>query len=195
MPIRSKRRARDRPGSDTRAGRLSAADKLFETVRRSLAHRGRSRSSRSAAGSRAGYRRRGTAPRIRSRRVGWCCRRTKGAASPAALTLWSSASSGIGFPSLHAFPPVSNAPSNALCRKFGFTPPRADRFRLLGSDCTAPTGRSGPGRHRRCDAVGLFEPNLRLSRDAIARDGTAGVLLADSPSGPRRTLRRSTSPS
>jgi RimJ/RimL family protein N-acetyltransferase len=25
------------------------------------------------------------------------------------------------FPSIHAFPPVTNAPSNALCRKFGFT--------------------------------------------------------------------------
>jgi RimJ/RimL family protein N-acetyltransferase len=25
------------------------------------------------------------------------------------------------FPSLHAFPPVTNEPSNALCRKFGFT--------------------------------------------------------------------------
>jgi RimJ/RimL family protein N-acetyltransferase len=24
------------------------------------------------------------------------------------------------YPSIHAFPPVSNAPSNALCRKFGF---------------------------------------------------------------------------
>ena len=24
------------------------------------------------------------------------------------------------FPSIHAFPPVTNAPSNALCRKFGF---------------------------------------------------------------------------
>jgi RimJ/RimL family protein N-acetyltransferase len=25
------------------------------------------------------------------------------------------------FPSMHAFPPVTNEPSNALCRKFGFT--------------------------------------------------------------------------
>jgi RimJ/RimL family protein N-acetyltransferase len=25
------------------------------------------------------------------------------------------------FPSMHAFPPISNAPSNALCRKFQFT--------------------------------------------------------------------------
>ena len=25
------------------------------------------------------------------------------------------------FPSLHAFPPVTNAPSNGLCRKFGFS--------------------------------------------------------------------------
>jgi RimJ/RimL family protein N-acetyltransferase len=26
-----------------------------------------------------------------------------------------------GIPSIHAFPPVTNAPSNALCRKFDFT--------------------------------------------------------------------------
>jgi RimJ/RimL family protein N-acetyltransferase len=25
------------------------------------------------------------------------------------------------FPSMHAFPPATNAPSNALCRRFGFT--------------------------------------------------------------------------
>ncbi len=26
-----------------------------------------------------------------------------------------------GFPTMHAFPPISNAPSNALCRRFDFT--------------------------------------------------------------------------
>jgi RimJ/RimL family protein N-acetyltransferase len=38
----------------------------------------------------------------------------------AALALLIDRARGV-FPSLHAFPPVTNAPSNALCRKFGFT--------------------------------------------------------------------------
>jgi RimJ/RimL family protein N-acetyltransferase len=42
----------------------------------------------------------------------------RGVAS-AALTLLIERARG-DFPSLHAFPPVTNAPSNALCRKFGF---------------------------------------------------------------------------
>jgi RimJ/RimL family protein N-acetyltransferase len=38
------------------------------------------------------------------------------------------------FPSIHAFPPVTNAPSNALCRKFGFV--------LLGQDDFVYSGRT-----------------------------------------------------
>lgn len=36
------------------------------------------------------------------------------------------------FPSLHAFPPISNAPSNALCRKSGFTLLRQRAFVYAG---------------------------------------------------------------
>ena len=36
------------------------------------------------------------------------------------------------FPSIHAFPPVSNAPSNALCRKFDFTLRGQDDFVYAG---------------------------------------------------------------
>ena len=36
------------------------------------------------------------------------------------------------FPSMHAFPPISNAPSNALCRKFGFTLLRQRAFVYAG---------------------------------------------------------------
>lgn len=38
------------------------------------------------------------------------------------------------FPSIHAFPPVTNAPSNALCRKFGFA--------LVGQGDFAYSGRT-----------------------------------------------------
>jgi RimJ/RimL family protein N-acetyltransferase len=38
------------------------------------------------------------------------------------------------FPSIHAFPPVTNAPSNALCRKHGFA--------LLGQDEVVYAGRT-----------------------------------------------------
>jgi RimJ/RimL family protein N-acetyltransferase len=36
------------------------------------------------------------------------------------------------FPSIHAFPPVTNAPSNALCRKFGFALVGQDDFVYAG---------------------------------------------------------------
>jgi RimJ/RimL family protein N-acetyltransferase len=36
------------------------------------------------------------------------------------------------FTSIHAFPPVTNAPSNALCRKFGFTLLSATDFMYSG---------------------------------------------------------------
>ncbi len=36
------------------------------------------------------------------------------------------------FPSVHAFPPISNAPSNALCRKFHFTLLRQRAFVYAG---------------------------------------------------------------
>jgi RimJ/RimL family protein N-acetyltransferase len=49
------------------------------------------------------------------------------------------------FPSIHAFPPVTNAPSNALCRKFGFT--------LLGQDDFVYAGRT-----LRCNQWALDTP-------------------------------------
>jgi RimJ/RimL family protein N-acetyltransferase len=36
------------------------------------------------------------------------------------------------FERIHAFPPVTNAPSNALCRKFGFTPLAQEDFVYAG---------------------------------------------------------------
>jgi RimJ/RimL family protein N-acetyltransferase len=56
----------------------------------------------------------------------------RGVAS-AALGLLIDRARGV-FPSLHAFPPVTNAPSNALCRKFGFT--------LLGPAAFVYSGRT-----------------------------------------------------
>jgi RimJ/RimL family protein N-acetyltransferase len=43
------------------------------------------------------------------------------------------------FPSIHAFPPVTNTPSNALCRKFGFV--------LLGTTDFVYSGRTLPCNH------------------------------------------------
>jgi RimJ/RimL family protein N-acetyltransferase len=45
----------------------------------------------------------------------------RGIASGALTLLLERASAEPAFRSVHAFPPVTNAPSNALCRKFGFT--------------------------------------------------------------------------
>ena len=44
----------------------------------------------------------------------------RGIASAALTLLIERARAEPRFPSIHAFPPVTNAPSNALCRKFGF---------------------------------------------------------------------------
>jgi RimJ/RimL family protein N-acetyltransferase len=44
----------------------------------------------------------------------------RGVASTALGMLIERARADKRYPSIHAFPPVSNAPSNALCRKFGF---------------------------------------------------------------------------
>ena len=44
----------------------------------------------------------------------------RGIASAALILLIERAKAEPRFPSIHAFPPVTNAPSNALCRKFGF---------------------------------------------------------------------------
>jgi RimJ/RimL family protein N-acetyltransferase len=45
----------------------------------------------------------------------------RGIASRALTALIERATAEPRFPSIHAFPPVTNAPSNALCRKFGFS--------------------------------------------------------------------------
>jgi RimJ/RimL family protein N-acetyltransferase len=45
----------------------------------------------------------------------------RGVASAALALLIERVKGEPGIPSLHAFPPLGNAPSNALCRKFGFT--------------------------------------------------------------------------
>jgi RimJ/RimL family protein N-acetyltransferase len=57
----------------------------------------------------------------------------RGIASAALTILIERAEAEPAFPSLHAFPPVTNDPSNALCRKFGFT--------LLGQDDFVYSGR------------------------------------------------------
>jgi RimJ/RimL family protein N-acetyltransferase len=44
----------------------------------------------------------------------------RGIASRALAMLIERARADEGYPSIHAFPPVTNAPSNALCRKFDF---------------------------------------------------------------------------
>jgi RimJ/RimL family protein N-acetyltransferase len=44
----------------------------------------------------------------------------RGLASAALRALIARVSADGGFDAMHAFPPVTNAPSNALCRKFGF---------------------------------------------------------------------------
>jgi RimJ/RimL family protein N-acetyltransferase len=54
------------------------------------------------------------------------------------------------FPSIHAFPPVTNAPSNALCRKFGFALVETTDFvyagrRLRCNHWMLPTGYGGAG--------------------------------------------------
>lgn len=54
--------------------------------------------------------------------TGWCVLpafQGKGVASRALALLLEKA--GRTFPEIHAYPPVDNAPSNGLCRKFGFT--------------------------------------------------------------------------
>jgi RimJ/RimL family protein N-acetyltransferase len=50
------------------------------------------------------------------------------------------------FDRIHAFPPVTNAPSNALCRKFGFT--------LLGPHEFVYAGRTLHCNHWALDTVG-----------------------------------------
>jgi RimJ/RimL family protein N-acetyltransferase len=45
----------------------------------------------------------------------------RGVASAALTLLLERVRPEPSIPSVHAFPPVTNAPSNALCRKFGFT--------------------------------------------------------------------------
>ncbi|HTE61663.1 MAG TPA: GNAT family protein, partial [Solirubrobacteraceae bacterium] len=45
----------------------------------------------------------------------------RGIASAALMLLIERVQAEPRFPSIHAFPPVTNAPSNALCRKAGFT--------------------------------------------------------------------------
>jgi RimJ/RimL family protein N-acetyltransferase len=45
----------------------------------------------------------------------------RGIASAALTLLITRVNEEPAFPSIHAFPPVTNAPSNALCRRFGFT--------------------------------------------------------------------------
>jgi RimJ/RimL family protein N-acetyltransferase len=58
----------------------------------------------------------------------------RGVASAALTLLIDRVRAESKLPSLHAFPPVSNAPSNALCRKFG--------FRLLGTTEFIYSGRA-----------------------------------------------------
>lgn len=58
----------------------------------------------------------------------------RGIASAALSVLIDRARSAPEIPSMHAFPPTSNAPSNALCRKFGFT--------LLGEHAFVYAGRT-----------------------------------------------------
>jgi RimJ/RimL family protein N-acetyltransferase len=58
----------------------------------------------------------------------------RGIASAALTLLLERAATEPAFRSVHAFPPVSNAPSNALCRKAGFT--------LLGSSDFVYAGRT-----------------------------------------------------
>jgi RimJ/RimL family protein N-acetyltransferase len=58
----------------------------------------------------------------------------RGVASGALRLLLERAAAEPAFPSVHAFPPVTNAPSNGLCRKFGFS--------LLGEVDFAYSGRT-----------------------------------------------------
>ncbi len=58
----------------------------------------------------------------------------RGIASGALALLIERVAAEPAIPSIHAFPPVTNAPSNALCRKFGFT--------LLGDDDFVYAGRT-----------------------------------------------------
>ena len=58
----------------------------------------------------------------------------RGVASAALTLLIARVKAEPRFPSMHAFPPVTNAPSNALCRKFGFT--------LLGQEDFVYSGRT-----------------------------------------------------
>lgn len=56
----------------------------------------------------------------------------RGIATRALAMLIERAREASAFPSMHAFPPVSNAPSNALCRKFDFTLLRQRAFVYAG---------------------------------------------------------------
>jgi RimJ/RimL family protein N-acetyltransferase len=56
----------------------------------------------------------------------------RGIASAALALLIARVKAEPRFPSIHAFPPVTNAPSNALCRKFGFTLDGHDDFVYSG---------------------------------------------------------------
>ncbi len=61
----------------------------------------------------------------------------RGIASTALGMLIARARAASAFESLHAFPAVTNAPSNALCRKFGFVPlgRRTVAFRRYELEC------------------------------------------------------------
>jgi RimJ/RimL family protein N-acetyltransferase len=70
----------------------------------------------------------------------------RGIASSALMLLIERVNAEPRFPSIHAFPPITNAPSNALCRKFGFV--------LLGQADFVYSGRT-----LRCNHWSLDTPN------------------------------------
>ena len=70
----------------------------------------------------------------------------RGVASGALALLLERARAEPAFESVHAFPPVTNAPSNALCRKFGFA--------LLGASDFVYAGRTLHCNHWALDVSG-----------------------------------------
>jgi RimJ/RimL family protein N-acetyltransferase len=83
---------------------------------------------------------------------------------------------------LHAFPSVGNAPSNAICRKLGFTLLEECEFEYPpGTLCSAMTGvstssgaASGPGKARD-RAQAAFTAATRRSTDAFASPNSMAV--------------------
>ena len=63
----------------------------------------------------------------------------RGIASAALTVLIERVRAEARIPSMHAFPAVTNAPSNALCRKFGFVLLRGADFVYAGRSCRAPS--------------------------------------------------------